>query len=99
MIISLKEIDSVPTVTLAAVICDKEDKTPAEACGAAGGEFWTLGGSAQQVHVGIPMTQPSLVDLGLTGLMNGINAGIQQAKATDKAVINLTREVPDPIKK
>ena len=99
MIITLKEIDSVPTVTLAAVICDKEDKTPSEACNGAGGEFWTLRGSAQRGHLGIPMTQPSLVDLGLTGLMNGISAGMAQAQATDKAVINLTGEIPYQIKK
>lgn len=99
MIITLKGIDSVPTVTLAAVICDKEDKTPSEACNGAGGEFWALGGSARQATMGIPMTQLSLVDLGLTGLMNGISAGVAQAEATDKAVANLTDEIPDPVNK
>jgi hypothetical protein len=98
MIITLREIDSVPTVTLAAVICDREDKTPSDACNGAGGEFWTLHGTAQQAHAGIPMTQPTLVDLGVTGLMNGIYAGMELAKATDNAVINLTSEIPDPIK-
>jgi ankyrin repeat protein len=99
MIITLREIDSVPTVTLAAVICDKDDKTPSEACNGAGGKFWALHGSAQQAHAGIPMTQASLVDLGLTGLMNGIGAGMALANATDKAVANLTGEIPDQIKK
>ena len=99
MIITLREIDSVPTVTLAAVICDKEDKTPSEACNGAGGEFWSQGGSAQQPHAGIPVTQLGLVDLGLTGLMNGIGAGMALANATDKAVIKLTGEIPDQIQK